>query len=454
MPRESAARFQNTNIAMVAQRWPAHYCMTVIGFYIRRKVPISDLNLTHENWNASGRSPLSPWQAEIWLAMQLLDTRSAFNLATRIRVFGTVDIERLRRAIAVVYNENEQLRTIVSADVPEQFVTSAPPNAWPLSCADADETLNDMLGQAFGLEMPLQSFSIQDCQQTDIELIFVVHHLVFDGRSQQLLFDALVHSYLGGDSHADSSAYLRYASGPHDSMEDGAGPNWDVALAELRMNRYSHAEGFGDLRWTRFILRRRAYDVLKQKRQQLGCTFAELLFVLFSSSANATDMDFPIIRMGVDSRPPEFRNTIGNFTNTLPVRIPVRKSLEARIDEARHTFDWLKRAKATSIGTMLAHADRRALSNMPMMTHRRFARVILADGCAFEANPSIPTLAAKAPLMLQSIDYGDEVALRFEFDSRVLDLAHRNQVIAGFEEELQAIGIQAEEIDKTDGLVR
>jgi hypothetical protein len=388
-------------------------------------------------------TPLSTCQAEIWLAMQLEDTGSAFNLPMRIRACGDVDVARLHEAFVSVLLDHEQLRTVVDADAPVQRVTAdaAPGGPALVEPGDADGAFEAMAGEPFALGGPLYRFAYVRHDESNVELLLAVHHLIFDGTSQKLFVDAIAERYANGRSGGGGPSYAAYAAQRHDGVRSVLVPAWSAALATLRAAEAQATERFGALQWVQFLLSGPVLERLKDERRALGCSLAELWLALFSSATQAAGSVVPVIRLGIDSRPSRFLATIGNFTNVLPLPAPSLQRLDARIGEAKTALEWAKAAKAEPIGTLLAREDRAALSSAPMMTHRRFSRSAIAGGCVMTADPFVPVRTAKAPLVLQSIDYGDEVAVRLEFDSRALGIAQRGAVVARFKDELSQLGL-------------
>ncbi|MDB5072316.1 MAG: dltA [Candidatus Eremiobacteraeota bacterium] len=403
-----------------------------------------------------GVSPLSAWQTEIWLAMQLADTGSAFNLPMRVRVHGEVSVERLHEAFAAVCEDNEQLRTVIDADAPLQHVLTGMPAAGDSTPGDpreAERIFAAMAGEPFALGGPLLRFAYARHDEPAVELLLVVHHLVFDGTSQKLLVDSLAERCAGQPVRSGCLPYADYAARNRAGLAPATAVRpWSAALAALRASAVQGAARFGPLDWVQFRLSGPVLERFKSERRRLGCSVAELWLASFAAAVRAGGSAVPIVRLGVDARPDGFAATMGNFTNVLPLVAPSSRSLEARIAEAKTSFGWAKAAKADASGELLAREDRAALSSAPIMTHRRFARAVRAGGCTVTADAFVPTRTAKAPFVLQSIDYGDEVALRLEFDARAIGAGQRRAVASAFADDLALLGIAPDVTACADGM--
>ncbi|GII04762.1 non-ribosomal peptide synthetase [Planobispora takensis] len=169
---------------------------------------------------------LSPAQRRMWFVERLAPDSAAHNIAMAERVRGPLDPAALRRALTAVVTAHEVLRWRVGArdGVPE--VSVAPPYEVELPVGEASpQELAGLLeaeAQArFDLAAgPLLRARLIRLAPDDHVLCLTVHHLVFDGWSQDVLYRDLAAAYRGqaleGASHGFAD-YVRWLRVQNDS---------------------------------------------------------------------------------------------------------------------------------------------------------------------------------------------------------------------------------------------
>lgn len=160
--------------------------------------------------------PLSPAQQGIWFVDQLAPEHTAYNVVEAYRLRGSVDPARLRTAWQMLIRRHEalSLRVRVRDGVPYQEIDEGEIDGrggldWTdvdLTAtvaadreAEAQAVLDELAGRPFDLACgrPLRIALI--CLAVDeYWLCVVMHHLVSDGRSTEILFDELSTVYAGG----------------------------------------------------------------------------------------------------------------------------------------------------------------------------------------------------------------------------------------------------------------
>lgn len=144
---------------------------------------------------------LSAIQRRMWFVERLAPGTPAHNIAMAQRLSGPLDVAALRAALEVVARRHEVLRWRVpqSGGVPVVAVT--PPGPVPLPVRDVPEREVDEHLQAearlpFDLESgPLWRALLLRVADDEHVLALTAHHLVFDGWSQQVLYDDLGRAY-------------------------------------------------------------------------------------------------------------------------------------------------------------------------------------------------------------------------------------------------------------------
>ncbi|WP_217215552.1 non-ribosomal peptide synthetase [Streptomyces sp. AC550_RSS872] len=193
-----------------------------------------------------GDAALSSSQQRLWFLDQLQPGDPAYNVIEVFRLRGELDAEALRRAVSELVVRHEILRTryVATDGVPRQVVdpeptagltvrdlTDAPPS-------DLDELLAAEAAKPFVLSAgPLIRVTLVRCGPREHVLVWVVHHMVADGRATEVLFHELSELYgafrrglppdlppvtlrfrdyarwqratFGGDAHREGLAYWR-----------------------------------------------------------------------------------------------------------------------------------------------------------------------------------------------------------------------------------------------------
>ncbi|HOM71830.1 MAG TPA: amino acid adenylation domain-containing protein, partial [Armatimonadota bacterium] len=147
----------------------------------------------------SDRYQLSFCQERLWFLDQLEPGSPMYNILKAVRISGKLDIASLQRALDKVLAKHISLRTnFTSTDgIPYQFIREIPPIELPV--LDLSHLSGDMLDSEISrigrdevwkpfdlLKDPLIRFLLLRIQAEEHLLIFVVHHIVFDGWSMSV----------------------------------------------------------------------------------------------------------------------------------------------------------------------------------------------------------------------------------------------------------------------------
>ncbi|MEM8963782.1 MAG: amino acid adenylation domain-containing protein, partial [Acidobacteriota bacterium] len=190
--------------------------------------------------------PLSFAQQRLWFLDRLEPGQTSYNVPVAIRLDGPLDIERLHTAFDRVVERHESLRTTFSSrdGVPVQHIH--PPGAWSteaeridigeLDAADSTRMIADVVDRPFDLETgPLIRWTLLRARATSHVLVVVVHHIVNDALSQQVLVRDLVTVYqTGAELPALDLQYVDYAAWQRHRLDDRLADQltfWHRALA-------------------------------------------------------------------------------------------------------------------------------------------------------------------------------------------------------------------------------
>jgi glutamate-1-semialdehyde aminotransferase/acyl carrier protein len=158
-------------------------------------------------WQPVRTLPMTHGQKGLWAVSQLgSDAARAYNEPLALRLGGTLDAAALRRALAAVVGRHEALRTTfdpggelqrIVAEMPvevpiEDFSLLAP----ELREEAADAWMTREITAAFDLEKgPLFRFRLARLADDDHRLLLVIHHLVIDGWSFEVVLRDLAQVY-------------------------------------------------------------------------------------------------------------------------------------------------------------------------------------------------------------------------------------------------------------------
>ncbi|MCI0158115.1 amino acid adenylation domain-containing protein [Leifsonia shinshuensis] len=163
----------------------------------------------------SDAAPSGPVQATsaqraLWFHWRMDRDSTSYTLASAIRLQGHLDVERFRRAVRVVTARHDALRATFSATdgaVLMHVRDDASPLVEivePAAHTPLEQLLADYMAAPFDLENgPLWRIRVVSSSSLDHVVSLVVHHIVSDAWSMQILVADLVEAY------ADAAGYER-----------------------------------------------------------------------------------------------------------------------------------------------------------------------------------------------------------------------------------------------------
>ncbi|MGH1542829.1 MAG: amino acid adenylation domain-containing protein, partial [Arenicella sp.] len=160
---------------------------------------------------ASNRFHLSPAQQDIWMQCQKTQDHSAYHIPALFQVDGPLDLQCLQLALDKVLQRHEILRTIFTATVDGAMQTINSDincSVKVIDCKGKNNNLNRLEGTELFQQMqmavsapfdvtqaPLVRINCyQQAEQSNL-LLFVFHHLIFDGHSLLGFLDQLATEY-------------------------------------------------------------------------------------------------------------------------------------------------------------------------------------------------------------------------------------------------------------------
>ncbi|MEM8908467.1 MAG: FkbM family methyltransferase, partial [Bacteroidota bacterium] len=149
------------------------------------------------------RIPLSFAQERLWLIDQL-EGSIHYHVPFTLRLKGDLDKSLLSNAIQAIVNRHEILRTVYLAEEGIPYQEILPGNAWSMSERDVQNqseaiwmnAVEQEVEQAFDLSRDhMLRATLFQLAEAEYLLVFVVHHIAFDGWSEGLVVDELRELY-------------------------------------------------------------------------------------------------------------------------------------------------------------------------------------------------------------------------------------------------------------------
>lgn len=300
---------------------------------------------------------LSSSQQRFWMVEQLGIAGGA-NVPIALRVNGNVDCEKLSAAVNQLVNHHQVLQccfTGSGVSVTQQISECEPVTAERLELP-ADATLEDALDlpwvwRAFDLSAP-PLLRVATCELNGESIVLLVlHHLVCDGQSIEILLQDLA-TLLDGDSPADAAEFS-HTEADRSAIEASKG-YWaerleDVpATIDLPLDRQQTPPTANELAITDAPLSTELAATLDRTAADCEATpFLVYLAVfqwLLSKYANAGDIGTGIAVAGRDD--PTDWQAVGCFINTVPLFNEVNQA---------GTLKELLRATRDQVATDLQH---------------------------------------------------------------------------------------------------
>ncbi len=156
------------------------------------------------------RLPVSFAQQRLWLLDKIEGESTAYHIPVVLRLKGALDSQRLEQALRKVYNHHEGLRTVFPQDAEGPYQSILPIQDWPLPVTDLsvnqqlDDDVEFELKRLIAIELmthfdlakgPLFRARLFKLSTEEYVFCVVIHHIVSDGWSMNLLVKDLANCY-------------------------------------------------------------------------------------------------------------------------------------------------------------------------------------------------------------------------------------------------------------------
>ncbi|MEC5161348.1 MULTISPECIES: non-ribosomal peptide synthetase [unclassified Janthinobacterium] len=408
--------------------------------------------------------PLSHAQQRLWFLWQMAPTSTAYHVGGALRYTGALDTEALRAGFDALVARHESLRTLFRSG-PDGLAEQLIQNGTPLDWSQADlrtepagareeqaaRLVEHLNNRPFDLHSgPLLRAVLIRVGEAEHILAVVVHHIVSDGVSMQVLIAELAAHYrarLAGTAPAVAALpiqYADYAAWQQTWLQAGEGARqlayWRQQLGgeqpvlSLPTDRARHPVAAYRAAGHSVELPAQLAAALGERARHHGATmFMALLAgfqVLLHRYTGQND-----IRVGVplaNRQRIETEGLIGFFVNTQVLRNQVggRTTLAQALAQAREAALGAQSHPDLPFEQLVdALQPERSLSHSPlfqvMFNHQRADYAQLAQLPGLEARYyALPEQAAQFELTLDSTEHADgRLSLRFIYAAELFDAA-------------------------------
>jgi amino acid adenylation domain-containing protein len=300
-------------------------------------------------------------QERFWFVDQVMGSSAAYNIPVGVRLRGDLQVQILESALSEIVRRHEILRTHFSVEDGRPVQIVEPPHRVSLALVDLTELPEEERKQAaqgfvdeqtqtlFELTRgPLFRVHLLRLDEHDHVLHMVFNHLVFDGWSKVVLFrelGALYDAFMPGSPSPLQELSLQYAdfaewqrSWLRGELLDQELAHWKESLSgmaealELPTDRPRPAVASMRGAWSRCTVPTRTVEGLQALARREGASFYMTLLAVFDLLLHRySGQDDVVLGMPVDGRDrPEFEDIIGDFVDTVILRVEVSGNLTFR----------------------------------------------------------------------------------------------------------------------------
>jgi amino acid adenylation domain-containing protein len=397
----------------------------------------------------------SALQRALWLGLENEGPSASYNVALGIHVRGDVSQERLLAACDAAARRHPQLRTTFHPDDDDLRCQIHDAERCSVRLVDADDTerlralIERESARPFDLsqELPSRWWLARLPDRHHHVLLIVVHHIVFDVRSSELLAATLLDALAGVPTAAPSTA-----TGRRDGSREGR--------VLSRLEQYaSRLNGSVppiclpfDRPWTPGLslegdeVRLAGTEpAVARACERLGCSEWQLYLLAYGALLHRYGNDELPVGVAMSARRPWERNEIGYFVNTLPVPIGMARTDTARslLQKLGHELrvvyglrevtiaDVVERVRPWRIGPVHALLQTGA-------SYVRYEDRLSSSGVEVEIE-HLPARGAKSPLLIGIRRSPRAARVRFEYASGLFERGTVERVAAEYGRLLTAI---------------
>ncbi|SEL61797.1 non-ribosomal peptide synthase domain TIGR01720/amino acid adenylation domain-containing protein [Roseateles sp. YR242] len=433
-------------------------------------------------------APLSHAQQRQWFLWRMDPGSSAYHVAGAVRLQGPVDVEAIRSSFTALTARHEALRTVFQPDgdgLAQPVVL--PPGQVDLTCIDLGETpgmdasaaIQQLSATPFDLTQgPLLRIGLIRLAQDEHVLVVVMHHIVSDGWSVQLIVNEFAQAYrervlkeAGANEWTPALRYADYAAWQRAWLAAGgkarqldywlshlghAGqPGQVQPVLQLPTDSPRRADARYQSASLTLPLPRPLLDGLRSRARASEATLFMALLAGYQALLHRYTGQ-PDIRVGVpiaNRHRAETAGVVGLFVNTQVLRN--RLTAQARLGDVLHATREAVLGAQTHQDLPFEHLvealqPERSLTTAPLFQvmfnhqHRNMAALQTLPGLTLTDYP-IPAQAAQFELVLDIVETADgEASATFSYAAELFRPASIERLAGHYLQLLQALATSPE----------
>jgi amino acid adenylation domain-containing protein len=378
-------------------------------------------------------------QQGIWFTEQVVDAGSGYHIPLSIQLSGDLRVEAFEQACRDVTARHPLLAVALSeSDDGLELVAAEPPGLRQETMgndADLDAALRAETIRPFDRGRgPLARFTLFSLGECRYRLLFVAHHLVFDGTSKDVLVRDLVACYnarVAGnepdlpelpdyEAHVAGEKQRVAAATPAAKLFwTGRWQEHEVVLPGLCGQQTAQGGESVELRLDRGI-----GDIARD----LGVSRFEFLLAALQVLLFRYGNEKPSVAIDLSTRTPQHRNAIGVFVNELPVSVEIQPTFRVFLARVRAELREMYAHWEVPLARAVAGV-KPATSLAPVsLSYRERTGSPSFTGLESEVDWIAPAHAARNALHLQVVAGDDDLVLSFQYSRHMIGRADAERI--------------------------
>lgn len=417
---------------------------------------------------------LSYGQQRIWFLEQLNPGSSFYHMPAILKLDGELDLAHFEKQIKTVIKRHESLRTVFrsegSALEPHQVIQSL--ENWALdfvvlSFTEQEEREAHIKTKAAELllipfdlsEGPLFRVHVLQVAEDSYIVLAVMHHIISDGWSIELLLNEIMSAYLYGEAALPeiTTQYADFAQWQRHSLQDVLSEQenyWckqlkDVPVLEMPKDRTRPAIESHQGSSFSFELNKDLSQKLKYYSENQGATLFMTLMAAYQVflSRYSGQNDFAVGTPIANRSHPELENLIGCFINTLAIRARLdhELSFDELVEQVKHdslqAFEYQdlpfeKIVDALKLERSMSHAP---IFQVMLVVNNQAVAESLAKDLDQQKMSNLQVsmveaehVSAKFDLNLEFSDQGDQLVGHLEYNTDLFDQDRIESMLGNF----------------------
>lgn len=371
-------------------------------------------------------------QHGIWFTERAGAARTAYHMALAVRLTGELDVAALTRACEAVIRRHEPLRTALAEADGSLHVVAAAEKPPVRQVPYHPDLIRDEVTRGFDLERgPLARFVVAAESAERHLLLFVAHHLVFDGMSKDVLLRELAAAYAGASLPALAKSYREFAEAERDRIaadlpaaRDFWREHWrepaEPVLPGLRRTPVAAEPG----EVYEFTLGPELTAAVARTADALGVTRFELFLASLHALLHRYGNQGMPVAVDMSTRTDDFTDHVGLFVNELPVPPPEVGDVSFReyALRVRARLREIYRFRVVPVGHAVgALRPRAAICPVSVSYRRRAAEEVKFPGLDVDVEWMVFHHSARNALHLQLVESPHQIDVGLQYAPAAID---------------------------------